>query len=139
MKPRIHRRKLRLEAMILIPMAWLSIRLSPASRVLAWADRPPRTIRRFADPDLPTQVAAAVAARAAWFNLEAPCLPTALVAQFMLRRRGVASRLCLGVRRDGSALEAHAWLEIDGKIVFGAVGGYAPIAQYGGRAAGKPS
>jgi hypothetical protein len=118
--------------MVLIPLAALAMRLVSAKRILDWAARPPRTIKRFADPDLPAQVVAAVQARAAWFNLKAPCLPTALVAQWMLRRRGVPSKLRLGVRRDASALAAHAWLEIDHKVVFGAADvAYAPVAQFG--------
>jgi len=133
MKPRLRRRKLRREALFLIPLAALAVWLVPASRILAWAARPPRAPDRFADPELPGQIAVAVMARAAWFNLEAPCLPTALVAQSMLRRRGVASKLCLGVRRDASALAAHAWLEIDRKIVFGTINNsFVPVAEYGG-------
>jgi hypothetical protein len=132
MKPRVRQRKLRREALFLIPLAALAVNLLPANRILAWSAKPPRVIRRFADPELPDQVAPAVQARPAWFNLAAPCLPTALVAQFMLRRRGVASKLCLGVRRDASALAAHAWLEIDRKVVFGAADKvFVPIARYG--------
>jgi Transglutaminase-like superfamily len=132
MKPRVRGRKLRREATFLIPLAAAAARLIPASRVLAWAARPCPVPKRFADPDLPSQVAAAVAARAAWFNLKAPCLPTALVAQMMLRRRGVASKLCLGVRRESSALRAHAWLEIDRKVVFGATEKpFVTVADYG--------
>jgi hypothetical protein len=120
MKLRVRRRKLRREAMLLIPLAAAAVRMVSASRILSWAARPPRVVRRFADPQLLDQIAAAVGASAAWFNLSAPCLPTALAAQFMLRRRGIASKLCLGVRRDVSALAAHAWLEIDKQVVFGA-------------------
>ena len=132
MKPRVRQRRFRREALILIPLALAAVRLIPARRILSWAARPPRFLHRFADPELPDQIAAAVQARAAWFNLEAPCLPTALVAQWMLRRRGVASKLCLGVRRDAAVLAAHAWLEIDGKIVFGsAEKSFVPIAGFG--------
>ena len=133
MKPRIRQRILRREAAFLIPLAAAVVRLVPARRILTWAARPPRFPKRFANPELPDQIAAAVTARAAWFNLGAPCLPTALVAQSMLRRRGVASKLCLGVRRDGPALAAHAWLEINRKIVFGSNDGtFVPVAEYGG-------
>ena len=132
MKPRVRQRKFRREAMVLIPLAAAAVKLVPAERILAWAARPLQKVKRFADPDLPRQVAAAVQARAAWFNLEAPCLPTALAAQWMLRRRGVPSRLRLGVRRDASALAAHAWLEINGEVVFGASNTvYTPVARYG--------
>jgi Transglutaminase-like superfamily len=133
MKTRTRQRRFRREAVFLIPLAVAVVKLVPASRILAWAARPPRAPKRFANPDLPAEISAAVAARAAWFNLSAPCLPTALVAQAMLRQRGIASKLCLGVRHDASALAAHAWLEIDRKIVFGASDKpFVPIAQYGG-------
>jgi Transglutaminase-like superfamily len=132
MKPRVHQRKLRREAMVLIPLAAAAVKLLSAQRILAWAARPLQAVQRFADPDLPALVAAAVQAQAAWYNLAAPCLPTALTVLWMLRRRGVASRLCLGVRRDQSALSAHAWLEIDHNIVFGASEvAYTPVARYG--------
>ena len=132
MKPRIRRRKLRREALFLIPLAAVAVKLFPARRILEWAARSPHDPNRFADSELPEQIAAAVTTRAAWFNLEAPCLPTALVAQSMLRRRGVASKLCLGVCRDASGLAAHAWLEIDGRIVFGAAEKqFVPLAYFG--------
>jgi hypothetical protein len=138
MKSRVRQRKFHREALLLIPLAAIAVRLIPASRILAWAARLPRNPKRFADPELPDQIAAAVAARAAWFNLAAPCLPTALVVQSMLRRRGVASKLCLGVRRDASELAAHAWLEINRRIVFGAAEKpFVPLASYGGPEPGK--
>ena len=133
MKPRVRQRKLRREALFLIALAAAAVKLMPASRILEWAARRPLKPNRFADPELPEQIAVAVNARAAWFNLGAPCLPTALVAQSMLRRRGVASHLRLGVRRDVSGLAAHAWLEIDRKIVFGASDmQFVPLANYDG-------
>jgi hypothetical protein len=54
----------------------------------------------------------------------------------MLRRRGIASVLCLGVARDGDELAAHAWLEIDAvKIVGGrAAEGFSRLAAFGGAA-----
>lgn len=39
------------------------------------------------------------------------CLERALALQALLERRGVASELRIGVRREGARLAAHAWLE----------------------------
>ena len=39
------------------------------------------------------------------------CLECALVLQYLLRRRGVGTRLQIGVRKQEDALEAHAWLD----------------------------
>lgn len=52
---------------------------------------------------------------------EALCLPQAMTAHWMLRRRGVASRVWIGVRRAvrGRPLEYHAWLTVDGECVVG--------------------
>ena len=65
--------------------------------------------------------AVAVAARRLpWKPL---CLRQALVAACMLRLRGKRSVLCLGVRREGESIGAHAWLVLlgqDGGIVCGA-------------------
>lgn len=133
MKPRVRLRKLRREAFVFL-LVWVSaIQLIPSQKILALAARPPLYPNRFSDPELPILVGAALAPWAARLGLSAPCLPTALAAQSMLRRRGVASKLCLGVRRETSALAAHAWLEIDHKVVFGATElAYARIAEYGG-------
>ena len=60
----------------------------------------------------------------------AVCLPQAMAAQWMLRRRGVASQLTMGVRPEavspkrGSAprLAYHAWLQVGGQCVIGGRG-----------------
>jgi hypothetical protein len=100
--------------------------------MLAWASRPPRRVQRFVHPDLPRLIAETVEDIGArpWMN--AVCLPQALAAQAMLRRRGVASKLCLGVMRESGALAAHAWVEIGGNIIIGRVDqGFSPLAQFG--------
>ena len=57
------------------------------------------------------------------------CLVEALAAEAMLRRRGVASTLHIGVRAPvlATPLDAHAWLECDGVVV---VGDSADLAHY---------
>jgi Transglutaminase-like superfamily len=42
------------------------------------------------------------------------CLKESLVLLRMLRKRGVKVRLCIGVRKEGDRLAAHAWIEQDG-------------------------
>ena len=44
----------------------------------------------------------------------ATCLRQSLVLYGLLERRGVPSRFCVGVTKDGSALAAHAWIDCDG-------------------------
>lgn len=45
------------------------------------------------------------------------CLAQALAVRWMLRRRGIATRLRFGVRLAEGAFAAHAWLECAGRIV----------------------
>jgi hypothetical protein len=49
----------------------------------------------------------------------ASCLTQALAARKMLEREGQKADLKIGVAKDGSILRAHAWLEIEGRIVLG--------------------
>lgn len=47
----------------------------------------------------------------------ARCLQRSLALCFLLERRGVQAQLKIGVRKNGSALEAHAWVEYCGKVL----------------------
>lgn len=58
--------------------------------------------------------------RAARFVPVASCLTQALSLQVMLGRRGLGSRLCIGVRKGKNKdFEAHAWVERDGRVLIG--------------------
>jgi len=43
------------------------------------------------------------------------CLERSLTGQRMLRKRGIDAELKIGVQKQGPELEAHAWLELDGR------------------------
>lgn len=47
------------------------------------------------------------------------CFPQCLAAYFMLRRRGIASRLFYGVMRDARQLKAHTWVKVGERTVVG--------------------
>lgn len=50
----------------------------------------------------------------------ASCLTQALSLQVLLGRRGLGSRLCIGVRKgSASGFEAHAWVERGGRVLIG--------------------
>lgn len=74
-----------------------------------------------APPDAARARSAAWAVEAAGRRLlgRRPCLPQALVGQWMLRRAGVDTTLKLGVARDAEGIRAHAWLEHAGQVVVG--------------------
>jgi hypothetical protein len=75
----------------------------------------------------------AVTRGAAHAPFKAVCLPQALAARTMLKRRGVASVMRFGVARlPGQPLVAHAWLDAAGVEVTGypAARGFAEIACF---------
>jgi hypothetical protein len=54
---------------------------------------------------------------------DSTCLTQTIAGKFMLRRRGVPSRLYLGTRKDESGrLLAHSWLLVGNEILIGAGG-----------------
>jgi Transglutaminase-like superfamily len=57
------------------------------------------------------------------------CLRKALALQWLLSRRGLSTRLWLGVHGGKATLQAHAWLECDGRVILGGPVGerYTPL------------
>jgi hypothetical protein len=134
MKLKTMRRIYLREATIMIILARLAIRFIPPARLYSWAGRPPRRINRFAyDEAKWISWAVETIGSKPWMN--ALCLPRALAAHAMLRRRGITSRLCLGVAREGHELAAHAWIEI-GENSIGVdpeIGRFTRLAEFGGK------
>lgn len=100
--------------LILFPFRTIAARLgtvsvpNDASRREPANNPSPETVR------VAQAVGWAVGRAARHLPFEAVCLPQALAAKMMLRRRGIESSLHFGVRRSGgaaAALEAHAWLD----------------------------
>ena len=58
---------------------------------------------------------AAIAGRQVPVN--ATCLRQSLLVYTWLRRRGLAPELKLGVRRQDTVMDAHAWVELEGKAL----------------------
>ena len=133
MKLKTIRRLYQREAFFTNVLARLAVRFIPSARVFSWANRPPRCINRFAGDQI-SWVLWAVESVGAKPWLKALCLPRALATHAMLRRRGIASRLCLGVAREGQALIAHAWVEIgENKAVSDSqIGRFTRLAEFGG-------
>lgn len=133
MKRHTIRRMYLREAFVTVVLAQLAVRFIPAARVFAWANRPLRRSNRFAS-DEAKWISWAVETVGAkpWMN--ALCLPRALAAHAMLHRRGIASRLCLGVARDGHDLAAHAWVEVGGREIISNpdAGRFKRLAEFGG-------
>jgi Transglutaminase-like superfamily len=121
------------EAAVTLFLARTAVRVIPAAQVFAWANRPPRHVRRFATDEI-GWVLWAIDAAAAKFRKEVLCLPRALATHAMLRRRGITSRLCLGVAREQDKLAAHAWVEVgeDRAVAGPGAGAFTRLADFGG-------
>jgi hypothetical protein len=133
MKAKTIRRVYQREAALTLLLARIAVRLIPAARIFAWVNRPPRHVRRFT-ADETSRVLWAIDAAAAKFRTETLCLPRALATHSMLRRRGVTSRVCLGVAREREKLAAHAWVEVgnDRAVVSPGAGAFTRLAEFGG-------
>lgn len=109
------------EALALCTIASIMLRVLRFSRIA------PRLGRHMAEspPHQPGATGAAVR-RITWAIATAArvlpwkpvCLPQAVTAQWMLRRRGIQSTLYLGTD-PGNRYDAHAWVRVGGVIVTG--------------------
>ena len=131
MTPRSMRRVYLREAAITLVFARLAVRYLPSARLFNWADRPAKRVSRFAVDDV-NWVAWAIEHSATLPGMNAMCLPRALAAHAMLRRRGIASKLCLGVARNGDEIAAHAWIEVGERTIGGGdAGRFTQLAAFG--------
>jgi hypothetical protein len=111
-------------ATLCLLVARTRLRLQPFRKVLKWADRP---VERAAAsqpvaPEIERRIRA-VERAGHWLFPGNPCLTQAVVVHRLLRGRGHASQLRIGVRKPaGKILEAHAWVELGGDVVMGARG-----------------
>jgi hypothetical protein len=113
-------RNLAVEAVLLLCVARSALSLTSLSTLRAWllAFVTPRGSSAARIRWEPIVAALSVAARRVPFRTT--CLVEAVAAEAMLHRRGYDARLQNGVvRPGGAALEAHAWVELDGKVVVG--------------------
>jgi|SRR5689334_21468328 transglutaminase superfamily protein len=116
------------EAAVTLILARLAACTLRPARLFAWANRPPRRSRRFVT-DETRWVAWAVEHTGA--RMKAASLPRALATHAMLRRRGIASRLCLGVARQDGGLETRAWIETGADTIVGEASGFTRLAAFG--------
>ena len=98
------------ETLALATTIELALTLVPFSRLLSRLDRlatgtTGRTTRSL------SRLRLFVTAAYRLLPVEKTCLRESLVLYALLRRRGVAAKLRLGVAKDGQRLTAHAWVE----------------------------
>jgi Transglutaminase-like superfamily len=78
------------------------VRLTPLSRVSP-------------APDSIDKICPAVDLAAIWYWKQVPCLQQSAATTCVLRRHGIAAQLVIGAQ--GMPFRAHAWVEVDGRIV----------------------
>jgi hypothetical protein len=111
------RRRLALLA-ALMPVVDLSLRALGVRRTRRWLDRvaghpiaAAATAARLDDAHRLASLAAFGGRRGLYPNT---CLRQALLVQWLLRRQGLPARLRMGALLRDGALDAHAWVELDG-------------------------
>jgi hypothetical protein len=119
MKEAVRRRTYLYEAVLTIALARLAVFLLPARCVFSWANKHPRRLSRFRDEEVPW-IGWAVDCAAQRMRVGLSSLSGALAIQTMLRRRGITSRLCLGIA-PGETVTSHAWVELPDGCVVGPV------------------
>jgi hypothetical protein len=67
--------------------------------------------------DTARRIARLVAIAASRGAYRANCLRQSLALRWLLKRRGIDTELRIGVRKEGNALRAHAWVEHEGSPV----------------------
>ena len=121
------------ETALTLLLAWLLVRFVPARHWFRFLDTAPEpgtpphreagaVNRRTPDARVPRKVGRALGKVVRHLPFRARCLPQAMAAQWILRRRGVPSKLFFGVRRsteEQGSLEFHAWLTAGGECVVG--------------------
>lgn len=120
--------RLLLEAFALLGMARLLVLAVPFRRLARtlgqhMQESPPDSSR--AELDLAVLIGRAVQAAANNTPWQSVCLPQAVAGQWMLKRRGIAATLYLGVMKTDQKpeqLAAHAWLRCGDCILTGAAG-----------------
>lgn len=89
-------------------------------------------LKRAADPAQARKIGRAVARAARRLPFKPVCLPQAVAAALMLRRRGLAAEVRFGVAKRNGAVTAHAWSLCGDVPATGAEGAadFAPITSY---------
>jgi hypothetical protein len=125
-----------LEAVFWLGLARLAILVLPFRRLAPWLGRhmaqSPEEAGA-APPELLDRLSWAVAAASRHAPWECKCLAQAIAGKAMLRRRGAASTLYLGLAKDRETqLQAHAWLRCGERILTGQRGmaGFTVISTF---------
>jgi hypothetical protein len=139
------RRLLSVEATVWLFLARMALLVVPFPRIarhlgefVAPTDARARQLPTYVSPEhilLAKEIGWAVTRAARYLPFEAVCLPQAIAARTMLRRRGIGSVLHFGVATLKDAdrhLHAHAWLDAGGIEITGypVAGEFTEVASF---------
>jgi hypothetical protein len=103
--------------LLLVPFKYIAPKLGLQMKVDpddSNQEDPPKWVRR---------IAWAVETAARQTPWESACLAQAITGKFLLKQRGLVTRLFLGMKKDQQGkLSAHAWLKAGNAIIIGANG-----------------
>src|SRR3712207_5597048 len=103
-----------LEASLALPVVWVGLKLYGLAALRTKLKARPSASRAEVDVQQLRRLGHRVN-RIGGFELGAEsCLPTSIVFDWLCRRRGIESDLCIGVRFAERRLQAHAWVEWGG-------------------------
>jgi len=108
----------------------------PFNTVRALCEHTRRQTNGRACPDVQTnilRVTRLVEIAARYSPIRATCLTEALALAWLLGQRGITTNIRIGVARRDSLLAAHAWLEREGRPIYGLSDGdrYVPLLPAG--------
>ncbi|MBE0625932.1 MAG: lasso peptide biosynthesis B2 protein [Burkholderiales bacterium] len=103
--------------MLLLPLFWIGLHVFGLPRLHAWLNRSVQVARPSRYRQEPAAMGALVNIAGDHGPWPSTCLTRSLLLGWLLHRRGVPSELRIGVRLDEGRLEAHAWVECDGKPI----------------------
>ena len=106
-----------LHALMLLPLFWVGLRVLGLSRLHSWVARAPVAAGTPRLDVEPAAVGALINSAGNVVPFPSTCLTRSLLLSWLLHRRGVRSEVRIGVRTIDGRLDAHAWVECDGRPV----------------------
>ena len=116
-------RALILRALVLLPITEIGLRVMGFQRCKETIERLPVPQRqsRSMESVSPSVMAAKITRAVRTVELHGPgtpnCLERSMLLWWLLRRAGIEGELHIGARKNGSRLEAHAWVELEGEVL----------------------
>jgi hypothetical protein len=112
--------RLLLQALVLLPLASAALRLigfRACDALFTKAVRRPQALSPDAESAFVQSAVRMVRVAARRGATRPLCLSRSLVLCTLLRRAGIAAAVRIGVRKTGSQIEAHAWVEYNGTVL----------------------